>query len=70
MVETHGVAGDSKAQIRAAPHHGWATPLALARDGKVPSNAQVRYATGLEARKLLQTVRTTSPFTSPSRMDR
>ena len=40
MVETHGVAGDSKAQIRAAPHHGWATPLALARDGKVPSNAQ------------------------------
>ena len=27
MVETHGVAGDSKAQIRAAPHHGWATPL-------------------------------------------
>lgn len=67
MVETHGVAGDSKAQIRAAPHHGWATPLRWLGTARCP-RTRSSIATGLEAPKVVANGPDYLPFYSPSRM--
>ena len=52
MVETHGVAGDSEAKIRAAPHHGGhaAATTALGTCVHLPPNderLQVKVVSGI-----------------------